>query len=621
MKPKKILSVTLILLLLISVLPISVFAWTGLDLEYRTTFDCSNRHAIAIGTDGRAYTWGSNAFGQTGFGLGTTAENPCPVTWISGTPVSVSVGDYTTAMVMADGTLYTCGYNVYGSCGLPKYTGTDFRVFDFTKVNLENVVDVSLGIWSGLALTADGSVYIWGVNSDDALDFVVGSQVDVIYEPVKIPYLSDIVDISCSDGVYLALDSKGNLYRWGFTEIHPGYYRETFDKPAVVACGVDSLSMGRMCLGIMYASGERTMEGYDEYYICQYNGGPISTEVEGSPEETLISDAFPGIASVATGNVNNIFLLMDDGSVYGFGDDMLHEMGIGKIEYDYGVSGASHMSASIYSINDPQKLTALSNITAISCAENFNLALDSSGALYAWGRDYNVISPTDTECISTPRAVMYDVAQPGARIGLPLKPADNSSLGNFVLSNYEVYAKAYADVDSSSWYGADKQGIVPRVSAYGIMRGKNHSFNPNGTLTVAQAIKMVAVCHNIYAGGAGTFQQGNPWYQIYADYTLSEGIMQKGQFSDDSRPITREEMASLFARALPKDEFTAVNSGVPADAVVGSQNYDSLLTLYRAGVMCGDGQGNVKPNEKITRAEAAAIIVRVIEPTSRLVLS
>jgi len=46
---------------------------------------------------------------------------------------------------------------------------------------------------------------------------------------------------------------------------------------------------------------------------------------------------------------------------------------------------------------------------------------------------------------------------------------------------------------------------------------------------------------------------------------------------------------------------------------------DAILTLYRAGVLTGNNvQGTFSPGNNITRAEAAAIISRVILPSSRV---
>jgi len=50
----------------------------------------------------------------------------------------------------------------------------------------------------------------------------------------------------------------------------------------------------------------------------------------------------------------------------------------------------------------------------------------------------------------------------------------------------------------------------------------------------------------------------------------------------------------------------------------GTKYYDAILTLYKAGVVGGnDAAGTFKPTANITRAEAAAIISRVVLPSTR----
>jgi hypothetical protein len=79
-------------------------------------------------------------------------------------------------------------------------------------------------------------------------------------------------------------------------------------------------------------------------------------------------------------------------------------------------------------------------------------------------------------------------------------------------------------------------------------------------------------------------------------------------------------MVYIFSRALPEKEFEPQNAVNSLPDVNDSTPYNAeIFTLYKAGVLAGsDDLGTFNPNNKITRAEAATIISRVILPSTRM---
>ena len=75
-------------------------------------------HTAAIKTDGTLWTWGNNTFGR--LGDNTTTNRLIPVnTFAGGTNwKQVACGNYHTAAIKTDGTLWTWGYNVSGQLGI-----------------------------------------------------------------------------------------------------------------------------------------------------------------------------------------------------------------------------------------------------------------------------------------------------------------------------------------------------------------------------------------------------------------------------------------------------------------------------------------------------------------------
>jgi hypothetical protein len=74
-------------------------------------------------------------------------------------------------------------------------------------------------------------------------------------------------------------------------------------------------------------------------------------------------------------------------------------------------------------------------------------------------------------------------------------------------------------------------------------------------VTLAEALTMAARVHRIYQTGADGFVQSTPWYQVYVDYCVAQGIITGSDFADYTRPATRAELAYIFSNALPEAEF------------------------------------------------------------------
>jgi len=172
---------------------------------------------------------------------------------------------------------------------------------------------------------------------------------------------------------------------------------------------------------------------------------------------------------------------------------------------------------------------------------------------------------------------------------------------------------------SDQWY-ADS---VRKVYELGLMKGKpDGTFNPDGPVTLAEAIAMAARLHNISIGGSGEFTQGTPWYDVYVEYAVKNGIIKKDDFNDYTRNATRGEMAYIFASAIPKPYVRINNVGSIPDVDENTKYHESIFILYRAGIITGnDAIGTFEPEKNITRAQAAAIITRIAIPSERKTLN
>lgn len=196
--------------------------------------------------------------------------------------------------------------------------------------------------------------------------------------------------------------------------------------------------------------------------------------------------------------------------------------------------------------------------------------------------------------------------------------APSETMNNFTLSG--AYKNdTFRDVPVGSWYA---EGVA---NAYelGLMKGNDGLFSPNGCVTLAEAVTMAARLHSIYTTGKDEFVQGSPWYQVYVDYSIKNGILAKDEYTDFTVPATRAQMAHIFAGALPEKELPEINTVSSLPDVSADTLYSKdVFSLYRAGVLTGnDTKGTFTPNAYIDRCQAATIIARMALPSLRRTLN
>ena len=198
------------------------------------------------------------------------------------------------------------------------------------------------------------------------------------------------------------------------------------------------------------------------------------------------------------------------------------------------------------------------------------------------------------------------------------------ALGAVSLSNFgriRAYRGEFSDVGRSAWYFDGVRGVYE----YGLMDGKGDGeFDPAGSLTVAETIKIAAVLHKCYNTGSMDFEAGSTWYAPYVEYAVENGIPADAYRNLNASAI-RSDFAIIIASAMPDEAITPINS-IPDGAipdVFESYSYgQAAYKLYRAGVLTGsDSKGTFYPGRTLTRAEAAVIIMRVVNADKRAALS
>jgi len=191
----------------------------------------------------------------------------------------------------------------------------------------------------------------------------------------------------------------------------------------------------------------------------------------------------------------------------------------------------------------------------------------------------------------------------------------SNSMQSFVKS-VKYPENNFADIEVSKWYYPN----VVSAYEYALMNGKSENeFVPAGNITVAEAITVAARINHIYRFGTSeslTAAKGEMWYTPYVEYAKHNGILTE-DYDNYNVPATRAQFAKILSYALASNCFEAKNNipdkSIP-DVDMKSNYADSVYLLYRAGVLTGsDSAGRFNPDSTVTRAEAAAILTRIVD--------
>ncbi len=236
------------------------------------------------------------------------------------------------------------------------------------------------------------------------------------------------------------------------------------------------------------------------------------------------------------------------------------------------------------------------------CMEEVNNAFSSAVTKEA----ENPSVPPVIETKPTPNPGGGGVSVPPAETPLPEKQQDHEQKpeGN----------AAFSDI-SGHW----AEDYITKMKAQGIISGiGNGQFAPDRSVTRAEFVKMICVMSNV-SGGAGsvfTDVKADDWYYSYVNAAYSAGLINgvgDGEFAPQS-PISREDAAVIIAR-LVKDKPKANLISFTDEENISDYAKEAVALLTAMGVVKGDDKGRFNPQNSISRAETAALLVRIQEST------
>ena len=176
------------------------------------TMTGGRNHTAIVRADGTVWTFGTNTDGQLGNGsTGGEQATPAPVTNSTGIEAitSVRAGRDVTYAISNDGSLWVWGANSQGAIG----DGTVVDRATPFEVEIGGVVaDAAGGAFHSLAVRADGSVFAWGLNR--AGEIGVNSGTGRFLNPQSVG-VSDAVAVGAGRNHSLAIRLSGAVMSWG----------------------------------------------------------------------------------------------------------------------------------------------------------------------------------------------------------------------------------------------------------------------------------------------------------------------------------------------------------------------------------------------------------------------
>lgn len=201
---------------------------------------------------------------------------------------------------------------------------------------------------------------------------------------------------------------------------------------------------------------------------------------------------------------------------------------------------------------------------------------------------------------------------------------------NSPLASYEGYLLDYetstgsgritlvnhpADVKEGDWFYDAAMYVLDN----GIMNGTGMGFEPQTSVTRAMVYQTLWNKEGCPAASSGsTFPDvEGKWYAVSAAWAQETGLTKgdSGLYAGD-RAVTRAELATILTRySVMEGTVSVIDDGsvesVPDYAAIPDWALDGMTFCYYAGLMTGDQTKVLNPTGTATRAELAAVVMRL----------
>ena len=442
-----------------------------------------------ITEDGALYVWGKNSYGQLGVGDEVNKNTPTKVNLPGKIKELITTNVPSVYALMEDSSLYSWGYNRYGELGV----GDEVNKNTPTKVNLPSKIKELITTGSSVyALMEDSSLYAWGYNLDGQLG--VGDEVNK-NTPTKVNLPSKIKELITTGSSVYALMEDSSLYAWGYNldgqlGVGDEVNKNTPTKVNLPSKIKELITTGSSVYALMEDS---------SLYAWGYNlDGQLGVGDEVNKNTPTKVNLPSKIKELITTNGSSVYALMEDSSLYSWGENSYGQLGVGdKINKN---------TPTI--VNLPGKIKKL--ITSYSAS----YAILEDGSLYSWGENNSgELGVGSNEDKNTPTKVT----------------AINGKIMDLIINsdkNYSTYKSIFAIIKDGSLYawGNNKGGQLGIGSREDNINSPTKVTDINGKVT--KVMTFIYVYEEIFSTyvDASTYilTESSSLYTTYGWYTFSQ---------------------------------------------------------------------------------------------------
>jgi alpha-tubulin suppressor-like RCC1 family protein len=334
-----------------------------------------SEYSVVLKTEGSAWSWGRNDFGQLGNGRTADVAAPYPLS-ILGEVTALASGERHTLALRRNGTVQAWGCNDEGQLG---DGSVQTRTTPGPVVGLPPIVAIACGAAHSLALAADGTVWTWGRNTDGTLGCGLDPRgYGYVMTPERLPgpygvsVLRGITEIAAGGDHALALRADGTVYAWGrntWGQLGTGSCDPSDFPTAVpgladvrlIACGGDTIYGGHSLA--VDASGTLWAWGANR-------SGQLGDGTTGERSSPVAIPAEGDVIGIAAGGCFSL-ALRSDGTLCAWGDNAYGQLGDGTRD-----------NRAV-----PAPLSGLPRVTGLAAGAQHALVVLADGSLRAWGRN------------------------------------------------------------------------------------------------------------------------------------------------------------------------------------------------------------------------------------------
>ncbi len=292
---------------------------------------------------------------------------PTQITLLTGVAIAIAGGGLHSLAVKNDGTAWAWGNNGTGQLG---DTTTTQRKAPVQVNTITGVTAVSAGNNHSMALKSDNTVWTWGDNSSGELGDGTTNQA---MAPVQAVGVSGATEISAGNNFSVARTSGDQILTWGSEG--PGKLGDGNSDIRPVPIQISGLS------GVTQASagGFHTLALLSGGTVKALGDNSVGQLGDGTTTNRLTPVSVSGITSITAISAGNTHSLArkNDGTVWAWGDNSSGQLGNNTTTQQL-------VPVQVVGVGGTGFLTGIAGISA-SGSNDYSLAVDSTGVVYAWG--------------------------------------------------------------------------------------------------------------------------------------------------------------------------------------------------------------------------------------------